>query len=446
MIDVRKAAFEVICRVLYEDAYSAIALNQCVKKHQMNAQDTAFLSALVYGVLERRITLEWIIRQYSSVRIKKIEQKTLVILCLGVYQLIYMDKVPDSAAVNESVKLCKSQRLFHSAGFVNAVLRSLIRADKQYDLPDESDRIRYLSVRYSCPEGIVSLWLGQYGDELCERILKSLIGRPPVTVRVNTLRITADELQTRLEQQGISVDRIPFLPDALLLNRTGSLERLTEFREGLFYVEDAASQLCAEILGAQPGEEICDVCSAPGGKAFCSAVRMGNRGQVYAYDIHPHKLRLIEEGASRLGLSIIRTARRDACDDSAMLPDCDRALCDVPCSGLGILRRKPEIRYKSDTNIDLLPKLQYSILCTTAQQVSNGCTVVYSTCTLNHAENIDIVSRFLTEHPDFVPEPIALPAGVERLIDEPAHCLTLFPGVCQTDGFFIARMRKAGSD
>ena len=441
--DVRRLAFDTLYRVLYDEAYSAIALNSCIKENSLSPLDSGFMSALVYGVLERKLTLEYIIRQYSSVRIKKIEKKTLIVLYLGFYQLIYMDKVPDSAAVNECVKLAKALKLYKSASFINAVLRSFIRADKSYDLPDESDTAKYLSVKYSCPEAIVSMWLAKYGAELCERILAAAMGRPPLTVRVNTLKTTVEELTERLTSQGIGVESAPFLSGALNLSGTGSLEKLPEFREGLFYVEDAASQLCAEVLGAEPGEIVCDVCAAPGGKSFCSAIRMQNSGEVFSYDIHRHKLTLIDEGAHRLGIDIIKTGLRDAADNTAGLPVCDRILCDVPCSGLGILRRKPEIRYKLDTNLDLLPELQYSILCTSAEKVPNGCIIVYSTCTLNDPENIGTVSRFLSEHPDFVPEPVDLPDGIERTVDEPPHCLTILPGTCGADGFFIARMRKA---
>ena len=445
MADVRKIAFDTVQRVLYEDAYSAIAVNHAVKENSLSALDASFLSALVYGVLERKLTLEHIIRQYSSLRIKKIEKQTLIILYLGVYQLIYMDKVPDSAAVNESVKLCKKLRLFKSSGFVNAVLRNLIRADKRYAMPDESDRLRYLSVQYSCPEGLVQRFLDQYGDSLTETILGGFLGRPPVTVRVNTLKTTLPELTQTLAERGIEVQSVPFLDHALHLNRTGSLESIPQFRDGHFFVEDAASQLCAEILGAEPGETVCDVCAAPGGKSFYSALRMENRGSIYAYDIHSHKLRLMEEGARRLGVEILSCALRDASDASQPLPQCDRILCDVPCSGLGILRRKPEIRYKSDTIIDNLPELQYSILCTSADHLSKDGILVYSTCTLNRAENADMINRFLEEHREFVPAPFDPPAPVCRMIDEPSHCLTLFPGVYHTDGFFIARIRKVGA-
>ena len=443
MTDVRRLAFDTLYRVLYEDAYSAIAVNSCVKSNKLSGVDAGFLSALVYGVLERKLTLEYIIRQYSSVRIKKIENKTLIVLYLGVYQLIYMDKVPDSAAVNESVKLCKALRLYKSSGFVNAVLRSMVRADKKYKLPDRSDITVYLSVCYSCPEDIVGMWRDRFGDELTERMLSEAVGRPPITVRVNTLKTTRDELISSLAKRGIEAVPVSFLDSALNLSGTGSLESIPEFLRGEFYVEDASSQLCAEMLGAREGEVVCDVCAAPGGKSFYSAIRMNDKGRVYSYDLHEHKLSLIREGAERMGISVIRAQQRDAAAGEPILPECDRVLCDVPCSGLGILRRKPEIRYKKDTNIDLLPKLQYSILCRSASQLSRGGVLVYSTCTLNDSENIKIIERFLEEHKDFAPYPLELPDGLGRVIDEPSHCLTLLPGIYDTDGFFIARMRKA---
>lgn len=442
MADVRKIAFDVISRVLYEDAYSAIAINNAVTENRLNPLDTSFLSALVYGVLERKLTLEYIIRQYSAIRIKKIEKKTLIILYLGVYQLIYMDKVPDSAAVNESVKLCKKLRLFKSAGFVNAILRNFVRADKQYTLPDESDPIKYLSVKYSCPEDLVAYWRALYGDDVCETILSGFLGRPPITVRVNTLKTSKADLVSALTEQGIKAEDISFLENSLHLSHTGSLDAIPQFKEGHFFVEDAASQLCAEMLGAQLGDTVCDVCAAPGGKSFYSAIRMQNQGKIYAYDIHPHKLRLIEDGARRLGIGIIACAVRDAADEQAPLPKCNRILCDVPCSGLGILRRKPEIRYKKDTNIDILPKLQYSILCMSASSLPRGGILVYSTCTLRACENTEVVARFLREHPDFAPEPLDLPEGFERQLNEDDHCLTILPGVYNTDGFFIAKLRR----
>ena len=441
MADVRYIAYKVLYRVLYEDAYSAIAINNAVRDEKLSGIDVSFMSALVYGVLERKLTLEYIIRRYSSIRIKKIEKKTLVVLYLGVYQLIYMDKVPDSAAVNESVKLCKRLGLHKSSGFVNAILRNMVRADKAYELPDKSDTVRYLSVVSSCPESLVTEFINDYGNDLTETILKGFVGRPPVTVRVNTLKTDKQTLVRRLKEQGIEVEEVPFLDNTLKLSNTGSLEKIPQFISGQFFVEDAASQLCAEILGAKPGDTVADVCAAPGGKSFYSAIRMGNTGKVCSYDVHDHKLKLIKSSAKKLGIDIIETAVRDA-SSSADLPKCDRILCDVPCSGQGILRRKPEIRYKTDTNIDILTKLQYSILCMSANSLPTGGVLVYSTCTLRKAENHDIINRFLSEHPDFTAEPIKLPDGIEHQIDEPDNCLTLLPGVYDTDGFFIAKLGR----
>lgn len=441
MANVRMIAHNVLYRVLHEDAYSAIAVNNAVREDKLSGVDVSFLAALVYGVLERMLTLEYIIRQYSSIRIKKIEKKTLIVLYLGVYQLIYMDKVPDSAAVNESVKLCKQLKLFKSAGFVNAVLRNMVRADKRYQLPDPSDTVKYLSVNYSCPEEMVEELMAAYGYELTESALHGFLGRPPVTVRVNTLKTDIDTLKKELEEQGITVEDIPFLKDSLHLSNTGTLEKIPQFQQGHFFVEDAASQLCAEMLGAQPGESIADVCAAPGGKSLYSAIQMDNRGEVFSYDIFEHKIKLIVENAERLGISVIHTAIRDASSDTE-LPACQRVLCDVPCSGWGILRRKPEIRYKSAINIDILTNLQYSILCMSVKSLPVGGVLVYSTCTLRKAENHDIVRRFLQEHPDFTGEPLLLPDGIGHVIDEAPYCLTLLPGRYGTDGFFIAKLRR----
>ena len=441
MANVRNIAYHVLYRVLYEDAYSAIAINNAVREEKLSGVDVSFLSALVYGVLERKLTLEFIIRQYSSIRIKKIEKGTLIVLYLGMYQLIYMDKVPDSAAVNESVKLCKQLKLYKSSGFVNAILRNFVRADKAYRLPDRQNIVKYCSVVYSCPESMVTELIATYGDDLTEKALQGILGRPPITVRVNTLKTDKAALQSALTAQGVIVNDISFLENSLNLSATGSLEKIPEFRQGHFFVEDAASQLCAEILGAQPGETIADVCAAPGGKSLYSAIRMENRGEIYSYDIHEHKIKLMQENADRLGISIMHTAIRDAASNHR-LPVCDRILCDVPCSGWGILRRKPEIRYKTDTNIDILPNLQYSILCMSVENLPADSVLVYSTCTLRKEENHDIIRRFLEENPDFIGEPIDLPDGIEHIIEEEPYCLTLLPGVYDTDGFFIAKLRR----
>lgn len=442
MADVRKIAFNTIYRVLYNEAYSALALNSAIKDNNLSSLDASFLSHLVYGVIERKILLDHVISQYSKIKPKKIENKTLIILELGVFQLLFMDKVPSNAAVDESVKLSKKVGAYKSSGFINAVLRNIVRNDFKYSLPAESDKVKYLSVKYSCPELLVKKWIKQYGEMNTVGILSGLAERPPLTIRVNTLKTTKEELKSELVKVGIKVNDVAFLDNALNIEDTGAIDNLQAFKDGKFYVQDCASQLCCEMLDAKEDMVVCDVCAAPGGKSLYSAIRMNNKGQVHSYDLYEHKIKLINDSANRLSICNITAKVRDALSLDDVLPQCDRLLCDVPCSGFGIIRRKPEIRYKKATIIDNLPSLQYSILCTNADRLSIGGVLVYSTCTLCDEENKQIVERFLSEHKDFEPVSLDLPDGITRFIDEPEHTLTLLPYRNMTDGFFIAKFRK----
>ncbi len=445
MADVRKIALNTIYRVLHDDAYSALALNSAIKDNNLSRLDSSFLSHLVYGVIERKILLDYIISQYSKIKPKKIENKTLIILELGLFQLLFMDKVPSSAAVNECVKLSKKVGAYKSSGFINAVLRNFIRNDCKYNLPDDSDIIEHLSVKFSCPQFLTKRFINQYGLDNAVSILEGLAQRPPLTIRVNTLKTTKEKLTKSLSDDGVKVSEISFLPNALNIENTGSIEELTSFKNGEFYVQDSASQLCCEMLDAKEGMTVCDVCSAPGGKSLYTAIKMNNKGKIYSYDLFEHKIKLIKESTKRLSVDIIDASVRDAQSTDDKIPTCDRLICDVPCSGFGIIRRKPEIRYKKATIIDNLPQLQYSILCTNADSLSIGGVLVYSTCTLCDEENISVVEKFLLEHPDFVPQPLELPDGFKRFVDEPDHVLTLLPCKGMTDGFFIAKFRKVGS-
>ncbi|MBR2716025.1 MAG: 16S rRNA (cytosine(967)-C(5))-methyltransferase RsmB [Ruminococcus sp.] len=444
MSDVRKIAFNTIYRVLHKEAYSVLALNSAIKDNNLSKIDSSFLSNLVYGVIERKILLDYVISQYSKIKPKKIENKTLVILEMGVYQLLFMDKVPSSAAVNESVRLSKKVGAYKSSGFINAVLRNMVRNELKYSLPDKTQKTLYLSVKYSCPQYLVDMFLSQYGDENTLGILEGLADRPPLTIRVNTLKTDKKTLASKLQKCGVKTYDIEFLDNALNIDNTGSIEDLEAFKNGEFYVQDCASQLCSEMLDVEENMTLCDVCSAPGGKSHYNAIKMNNKGTIYSFDLYEHKLKLIDESAKRLSIDIINTGLRDASVNDNKLPECDRLLCDVPCSGFGIIRRKPEIRYKKEISVDNLPSLQYSILCASADSLSETGILVYSTCTLCDNENIKIADRFLSEHPDFVAEPLDLPKGLERFIAEPEHVLTLLPYKNMTDGFFIAKFRKVG--
>ncbi|MBQ7505100.1 MAG: 16S rRNA (cytosine(967)-C(5))-methyltransferase RsmB [Ruminococcus sp.] len=439
-MNIRNIALIILLNIERDGAYSALALNNSIKENKLNKTDSSFLSALVYGVLERQITLDYIIKQYSKIPLRKIELKTKVILRLGILQLVFMDKVPDSAAVNESVILAKKHKLMKSAGFINGVLRSVTRAETKYTLPDKSkDTEYYYSVKYSCPRDLVSLWLKAYGEDVTVGILENLSGRPQLTARVNTLKTTCEKLIAELESEGVKAEKSELCENALVLKNTGSIEGLKAYKNGEFYIQDIASQLCVKALNPQPNDVLIDVCAAPGGKSFTAAQYMKNRGKIFSFDIYEHKLKLISSTAKRLGIDIIRTDIRNAEKDTRELPLADKVLCDVPCSGLGVLSRKPEIRYKKDLLSDELHELQYRILLNSAENTAYGGTLVYSTCTLNPAENIENVNRFLNENPDFKPEKLNL--NIKSVIDEPDNVLTLFPNG-KNDGFFIAKFKR----
>lgn len=441
MSNPRYVAFKALIKIEEEKAYSNLTLDSALKNAEMSPLDKAFASSVFYGVLEKKITLDYIISRFSKIKPKKIDLKTLVILRMALYQLAFMDKVPASAAVNEAVKICKKEKLYQSSGFVNALLRNAAKSDLLTVLPSPKDQIRFLSVKYSCPEKIIKLWISDYNKTVAEGILKALDGKPPVYVRVNTLKTNTAELSEKLSSGGISAVTVNGLSNALEIRSFGSLSDNEQYKQGLFYVQDLSSQICCEILNAKPGDIVSDVCSAPGGKSFTSAQNMCGQGAVYSYDIYPHKLKLIENTAARLGIDNIKVSLRDALSDIP-LNDSDKIICDVPCSGLGVLRRKPEIRYKDDTGIDSLPDIQLKILENTAKYLKSGGVLVYSTCTLHNDENSGVVNRFLAEHKDFVPYPITLPQGIKRTINEPEYMLTLFPQTNNTDGFFICTIKK----
>ena len=441
MPSARQIAFNVLLKIEQDGAYSNLALNNAIRESKLGGVDSSFVSALVYGVLERQITLDYIIKQYSKIPLRKIEVKTKIILRMGLYQLLFMDKVPDSAAVNESVILAKKQKLQKSAGFINGILRSVTRTAPPYTLPDEKDKVIYYSVKYSAPQELIRLWLDAYGEPNTVKLCESLSGRPKLFIRVNTLKTDKNVLKEQLLKEGVECEDVPVLDNALSLSRTGSIERLDSYKNGLFHVQDLSSQLCVYFLSPQPRELMHDVCSAPGGKAFTAAQYMQNRGKLCCYDLFDHKVKLICDGARRLGISVISAAKRDAAEGAA-LPLADKILCDVPCSGLGILSRKPEIRAKSDLIPKELPQLQYKILCRSAKSLAVGGRLVYSTCTLNPAENGENVRRFLSEHPDFTGAPLELPKGISRAFEEQPYEITLMPHCSGTDGFYIALLER----
>lgn len=404
----RLIAFETLYRIFTDNSYSNIALDSVLKKFN---EDKQFISALVYGVVERKLTLDYFIEKYTDGRIKP---KIKTILRMGAYQLLYMDKVPNSAAINESVKLTKEIKQDYYSKLVNAVLHK-IDADRQ--IPDD------LSVKYSVPQCLINMWIKQYGRDIVEGFLPCINDRPPVFAIPNTLYVDADELFYELQCDGIVCE---VYGDCVKINSAFDLSKSKAFLNGLFYIEDLSSFQCARVLGANQGETVFDMCSAPGSKAFTMALDMKNEGKILSFDLYEQRVNMIRKSAKRLGINIIDASVNDALVHNDSIPAADRILCDVPCSGFGIIRRKPEIRYKELDSIKELPSVQLKILETSCEYLKNNGSLIYSTCTLNKKENEKVVYAFLNKHADF------------SLVKEK----TIFPSQNGGDGFYYALMVK----
>lgn len=426
----RLTAFNILVKTEKEKAYSNIEIDSSLKKSGLSPRDRAFVSKLTYGCIERKITLDYQIERHLKGSINKLKVTVLTILRMGAYQILFMDKVPDFSAVNECVELSKTTGSGYASSLINAVLRK-ISLDGLI-LPDKSEKIRFLSVKYSCPENLISMWNKAYGEENTEKLLISSLEPPDTVIRVNTLLTNADELIKILDNEGVKAEKC-FVKDALVIGKTGvSIDELDSFKKGFFHVQDIASQICAMALDAKEGERVIDMCSAPGGKAFTIAQNMKNTGQILAFDLYPSRTELIEKGAERLHIENITTC---VCDSSRYYPNiqkADRVLCDVVCSGLGVIRRKPEIKYKELDSFKDLPDIQYAILENSSLYVKTGGRLVYSTCSLNKKENDKVCDRFLENHSEFK---CIQPLGIATY---GGRYYTLMPHINSSDGFFIA--------
>ena len=438
----RDAAFEALLRMEKDKAYSNLTLDSVLRDMGDN-RERQFASALFYGVLERKVTLDRVIGHYVKKGAASLDAEVLIALELGVYQLLYMDSIPNRAAVGESVELCKRSRKKSASGLVNGVLRAFLRDGKKFPESQNAGRLDKLSVETAMPKWILSMWSKQYGPDTAEALARACFGRPPMQLRVNTVLSSVDEVAKQLTASGANVTPHALVPDCLTVKSLGSVGENTAVRAGLCYVQDAASQLCARAVDPKPGERIFDLCSAPGSKSFTMAQLMENKGEICAFDLHSSRVKLITDGAVRLGLTIIKGAQGDAAKYNEKLGKADRVLCDVPCAGLGVIRRKPEIRLKSESDLRALPVIQQKILTTAADYVKPGGVLVYSTCSLNKEENDRIIEAFLASRSDFVPDP--LPEIFSGLTDE-GYKVTLMPHRGDYDGFFIARLRRTNEE
>ena len=432
MKSARQVVLELLIKMQENGAYSNIVLDNTFSREKLSNRDRAFAAMLFYGVIERRMTLDYIIRQYSSTEFDNIDTDVVQLLRMGIYQLMYT-AVPESAAVNESVNLASQSR----KGFVNGILRNFVREGKKIDYKELTGDAK-MSVEYSCPKWLIKKWIEMFGEETALEILKDSLGRPPLFVKVNTLKITADQLIAQLAKEKIEAKKNALLDDCLELGRIHQIEASKAFCKGLFHVQDISSQLCCRIAKPVFNETVIDVCAAPGGKTFTMAEMMANRGKIYSYDLFDGKVFMINQGAERLGLTIVNADVQDATVYNPKIPMADKVLCDTVCSGLGVIRRKPEIKYKEMKNLEQLPIVQKHIMQTASRYVKPGGTLIYSTCTLNTEENEKVVEAFLAENRSFTP--VVVPIGISGIEDQ---CMrTFLPSVTGGDGFFAATLRR----
>lgn len=442
-INPREIAAEALMEIMTADAYNTMILRRLLRQNgAMSRQDRAFVTEVVNGTLRNLIYIDHVLNTFSKTKTEKMKPWLLAVLRTAVYQMYFMD-VPDAAACNEAVKLASVRGYGSLKGFVNGVLRTAAKKKQEIPLP-ERGTAEYLSVLYSHPLWLIRMWIAYYGYEETEQICAYDNQSPDVTIRVNTLKTNTQALKKKLAQAGVHVAEGRICADALHLTKTADLSRLDAFKEGLFHVQDESSQLAVRVLDPQRGEEILDLCAAPGGKSFTIAEQMENEGSLLSCDIYAHKIDLMEEGAERLGISIMQCRVKDAAAEEKSPKQFDRVLADVPCSGLGLMRKKPDIRLKKDGNeIDSLTKIQREILENAAGYVKKGGVLVYSTCTLCRKENEKNLEWFLAQHPDFTAEDISefLPEGWDTETAKKGY-LTLLPHKTGTDGFFISKLRR----
>lgn len=394
MADARKVAIKALSAVVTDNGFSNLVIDKYINEADLSPLDASFASALFYGTLERLKTVDYIIEKASGRMIGKIDKECINILRTAVYSMYYMDKVHDGAAVNEAVKLVKKTKKSFLSGFVNAVLRKISR-DRESFKPSEEN----LEIFYSCDKSIVDSFIEDYGFDKAKEILENSLKNSETTLRINSLKITDDEFLAKLDSQGFEYEYLG--NSKVKLKKSGDIENNPLYKEGLFHVQSLVSGLSAEAVGVKKGDTVLDTCAAPGGKSFTMAELMQNEGTLISCDIHAHRVELIKKGAERLGIKNIRPTLSDATNPTLDIKEFDKILCDVPCSGLGMLSEKPDIKYKKISNFAELPDLQYKILETSAKMLKSGGRLVYSTCTLHKAENECVIEKFINNSKEF---------------------------------------------
>ena len=436
----RELAFKTLYDIERNKNYSNISINKNFKNVNISDQEKGLATELIYGIIENKYYLNYIIDKLSKIKSKKMSTYVKISLWLGIYQILFLDSIKDHAAVNESVNLIKKYDK-KSSGFVNAILRNVLRQKdsimeiKDKDINDE------LSIKYSYNPWIVEKWIKDFGQDFTEDLLDANAEKPNLYIRTNTLKISRDELIGKLAKEGIKCTKVNGIDEAIMVQNLKNIEGNELFKLGYFTIQDISSMLVGKIANPEKDSKVLDICSAPGGKTTHVATIMENTGQVIARDVFDHKLKLIKSTVNRLGLTNVSIENRDALKlDDNSIDKFDYVLADVPCSGLGIIKRKPEIKFKEKSELSGLPDIQIKILNNASKYVKENGTLIYSTCTIHDEENIDVVEQFLKENKNFELVPIEN-INIDLDNQEKGY-IKIYPNIHGMDGFFIAKLKR----
>ena len=437
-MNAREIAYKILLDVEKNKNYSNMSINKHFKDVKLSNQDRGLATEIVYGVIENKYYIDYMIDKLSKVKTNKMEIYVKTLLRMGIYQIIFLNSISDYAAVNETVNLAKKKNSKVS-GFINGILRNVIRQKETIGDIKVKDDIDYLAIKYSYDKWLIRNWMIHFGKEFTEELLEANSERPSIYLRTNTLKITRDELIEKLLEQNIKSEKVNVVDEAIKVENLKDIENNKLYKEGLFTVQDISSMLVGKVMNPKENSLVLDVCSAPGGKTTHIATLMKNTGQVVSRDIYDHKLKLINASCKRLGLTNVDVQEYDGMKlDKDSIAKFDYVLADVPCSGLGIIRRKPEIKYKEKEEFRELPPIQKKILENASKYVKVGGTLIYSTCTIQDSENLDVIKEFLQKHKNFELSPID-EVRVD-LDNQDKGFMKIYPNVHDMDGFFISKL------
>lgn len=442
----RELALEVLLRVEREGSYSNLLLSSVLDESTLSTKDSRLVTEIVYGTISQKAKLDFYLSRFVTKPIHKLETWVLILLRISFYQLIFLDRIPPFAVVNEAVNIAKKRGHRGIAGFVNGVIRTFLREPNRITIPPEIEGVKRMAIEYSHPEWMIERWVKEYGKETTEKILMANNEPHPISIRVNSLKTTRGQLLECLNSYEY-VEAVPsqLSPQGIRFIRGGNPASLREYVEGLYTIQDESSMLVAQMLKPLPGMRVLDACAAPGGKTTHIAELMNNRGEIIANDLHPHKENLIRKQAERLGISIIRTVIGDALTIAERMDGLfDRILLDAPCSGFGVIRRKPDLKWsKGPEDVGAIAELQYQLLESVSRLLKKGGLLIYSTCTIEPEENGDLVRRFIARNPEYkLDETFThdLPSELLKESVQSQGMMQILPHQYGSDGFFIARL------